>query len=374
MEREKADFLFCVGAFQSDDEYDERPKAPRKKRKSKSGDGDDDEFVGTEAKKARGLAAISENEKNRLVGEIARYLLFSESTKPLTTRQELSKAVLAPSGASGNLLTPLLPLASEQLQQIFGWELLTTPTFTAKGKFEEAGKTHMLMRMSPELQEFMAPVRQELPPEPNQAFLMIVLSLILMHNFAIDEDVMLANLAKFGLDNKPNELFGKQTSAELLKELAKYHYISIKKVNEGGNSTHQINIGARSLLEIGKVNILRFINSVCKTSIDPSALREFLTEQNDYLPNYAVGEEPIEQRNQPRRPAQTDLEVVEDEPAHENGNDEANGVANGHADAAPKRGAKAAGRKAKAAAAAAPEEIEVEEAPQNGRGRRNSRR
>lgn len=359
-------------SLQSDGEYDERPKVAKKKRKSKSGDGDEDEFVGTDAKKARGLAALSEAERDRLVGEIARFLLFSESTKSVTTRQDISNAVLKPSGTPGTLLGPLLPLASEKLSQIFGWELVTAPVFTEKGKFKEVGKMHMLMRMSPGLQEFMSPVRSELPPEPNQAFLMIVLSLILMHNFSIDEETMLLNLKKFGLEgNKQPQLFGDHTPADLLKELARNHYISIKKSHEGSNSVHMVNIGARSLLEIGKVNILRFINSVCNTSIDPSALREFMAEQNDYLPVGAVGEEPLQPQQAILNP--TDVEALEivapEEEVHPIGH--ANGNANG--DVAPARGAKVSGRKAKAAKAEpAPDTIEAEENP--GRSRRGARR
>jgi len=335
--------------------------------------------VGNDPKKARGLAAISEDERNRLVSEIVRYLLFSESTKTLTTRTEISKAVLSQQKV-GNLLGPLLPMATEKLKQVLGWDVVTVPSFTAKGKFDEPGKTHMMLRMSPELQDFMAPVRNELPAQPNQAFLMIVLSIILMHNFAIDEDVMLANLEKFGLEREAAcPLFGDLKPIDLLKDLAKYNYISIKKSNESGNATHQIHIGARSLLEIGKVNILRFINSVCKTSIDASALREFTTEQNDFLPQYATGEQPLEGdkrggQQQQGAAAQEELGVVEPPVA----NGVPNGVPNGHGnrnheEGGARRGAKAVGRRAKAAAAEQEEEdIEVPAAPQM--RRRPSRR
>jgi hypothetical protein len=333
---------------------------------------DADEFIGHEPTKARGLAALSAEEKERIVGEVVRYLVFSESAKSLTARQDISKAVLAPE-KKGSLLTPLLPLAAEKLKSIFGWELIQVPIFTPKGKFSEESKNHMILRRTPELESFMAPVIGELSPKPNMGFLMIVLSIIMMHNFSIEEELVLTNLEKFGLDkNVALAQFDGKTSLELIKELAKLGYLSIKREKEGVETTTNLNIGPRSLLEIGKVNILRFVNEICKTEIDQSALREFTAEQREYN---MIGAGVRMEANRLAEKAREGAAAVamaaqrleNDEDGEEDEPPAANGRANGRGGGG--RGAK----NTVAAAPAAPMEVDAE-ANGNGHGRPAPRR
>lgn len=251
-------------------------------------DGDDHEGG---SKKARGIDSLSPDERNRMVGEIVRYILLSEKTKTYAARADISKLVLAPHGAN-KMAGPLLPLAAEKLHRVFGWEMLAVPSFSAKGKFESAGTKDYTTRMTAQLEEFMAPIRDELPTPPDYTFLMIVLSIILMHNFAVEDKLIYKELNAYGIHSEhPHPAFGNMKPEDLIRDLTKQHYLSIKKVTENGYSSHFVNIGSRSLLEIGKANILRFINSICKSSTDPSALKEFMDEQASYLPHFAMGED-----------------------------------------------------------------------------------
>lgn len=347
----------------------------KKKRKSKTAAVDDDEFEGGGGKKSRGLTALSEEEKMRLVFEVARFLLFAEGDKTSITRTDINKAVLSEL-KMGHLLTPLLPLAEKELNRIFGWDVVVVPSFTPKGKFEELSKTTLQCRLSPELEAFMAPIHQDMPVLPNQIFVMIVCSIIMMQNFSIDEELLYTRLTKFGFQKDVKiQIFGNKSPFELVKDLAKAHYIAIYKDKESGSPVPLINIGSRSLLEIGKLNILKFVNSICKTSMDPSTLREFTNEQEQYLSQPAAGETAGEARNRPATQSSANGAPPANGVELPNGNGVANG--NGHANGngasmdleeeepVPRRG-----RRAKAAAAT--QEMDAE--PQASQGRRRSRR
>lgn len=216
--------------------------------------------------------------------------MLSETTKTYAARTDIAKIVLQPHGVSKQL-TSLLPLAEDKIKLVFGWELVPISGFTEKGKFAAKGTKDMTTRLTSQLEEFMAPIRDELPTPTNYPFLMIVLSLILMHNFSLEETPLYKELSAFGFQQEtPHPAFDNKTPSELLRDLAKQHYLSIKKTVEGGFPSTMINIGSRSLIEIGKTNILKFINAICKTSVDPSAFKEFLTEQEAFLPTPAQGE------------------------------------------------------------------------------------
>lgn len=281
---------------------------------------------------------MNPDEKERYIGEIVRYILLSETSKTYAVRADISKVVLQPHGVS-KMSAGLVPLATEKLRRVFGWETPSVPKFTEKGKLEHNEKTKLMTRLSPQLEEFMAPIRDELPTPPDLSFLMMVLSLILMHNFDIEQSRVWKELVAFGIhEDVPHSSFGGKKPSDMVKDLIKQHYLVSHRTVEGGVTVHNINIGSRSLLEIGKVNILRFINSICKTSVDPSALKEFTDEQSEYLPHFAFGED-LPTLTEP--PAATEaveepeVETIEEEeaPTPQRGGRAGARQANGHAEA-----------------------------------------
>lgn len=244
--------------------------------------------------------------------------MLSETTKTYAARADVAKIVLQPHGAS-KMAGPLLPLAADKLKRVFGWDLISIPSFTPKGKFDAAGTRDFTTRLTPQLEEFMAPIRDELPTPPDFSFLMIVLSLILMHNFEVEETQIYKELVPFGIQaDVPHKSFGGKKPSDMMKDLAKQHYLSLKKGTENGITTHQIHIGSRSLVEIGKVNILRFINSICKTSVDPSAFKEFTDEQASFLPQYARGDD-LTASAEPAAAAPPAETIEDDEPPTQRG-------------------------------------------------------
>jgi hypothetical protein len=307
--------------LKSDDEYAGKQKPPRKKKKTKAVEADyEDEFEGG-GRKVKGLAALSEEERNRIIGEIARFLVFAEGEKTWFSRADISKAVLSEQKL-GAALSALLPMAEKKVSDIFGWETVLVPSFTPKGKLEAAGKNDLILRLSPELEAFMAPVRHEMPANPDHIFLMVVLSIIMMHNFNIEEPLLFLQLAKFGFDKDVRiKTFHDKTPVDLIKDLAKAHYLTLAKDTDAGGEL-MVNIGPRSLLEIGKVNILKFVNAICKTSVDPSALREFTNESEAFIKEPASGEASAVERRAAAR--------AQNGRAEPNGHAEPNG--NGHAE------------------------------------------
>lgn len=254
--------------------------------------------------------------------------MLSESTKTFTSRADVSRIVLTPQNYT-RLAVPLLPLASAKLKRVFGWDMISVPTFTKKGKYESAGTKDFSLRLTSQLEDFMAPVRDEMPTSVSQGFLMVVLAIILMNNFAIEDTVLMTMLRKYNLGGEePLEQFENKRPIELIRELVKQHYLTMKREVEGDISSTFVTIGPRSLLEIGKSNILRFINEVCGTQPDTSALKALVEEEEEFLPSPALGA-----KDPTVRPAangeQQAAPVEEIEEAQPNGV-VANGAANGN--------------------------------------------
>lgn len=262
----------------------------------------------TPAKRSK-KANLSQDELDRVVAEIVRFLVVSESKKSITSRTDISKAVLQEKqlgSAVGTLLEP----ATKMLRDLFGWDLVTVPTFSSKGKKEGMSKTDMMVRRSPELERFMAPIQNELPAAPDMGFIMIVLSILMMHNFSIEENNLFLYLTKFGIEkNEKQAMFGDKPTVELIKDLVKHNYIAMTRSKEGGNTSVEVTIGTRSLLEIGKVNILRFVNGICATPLDMATLREFTAEQKDYMEHAASGRPDVEDKAPAKRKDQEAVEV-----------------------------------------------------------------
>lgn len=343
-----------------EDDYQEEPVKSKKKRKRSNDDDDsDEEVVMNEKKKANKWANQTEEQKGRIINEVVRFVVISESTKQITSRQDISKAVLQEKKL-GNAFTAMLPVVTSKLRESFGWDLVTLPSFTSKGKANGSSKTDMLVKRSPELERFMVPIQDELPAPPQLPFLMIVLSVLLMHNFTIEETALLNYLTKFGLEkNAKQSVFQNKTTLELLKDLAKHKYILLTQNKEVGGTVVEVTMGARSLLEFGKVNILRFINKICGTPLDSAAFRELTAEQAEYMIQAAYGPPDMEEKTTEKQNGAQQANGGEDPPTRGRRRKlpEPNAAPEEEAEApAPKRAKRGA-------AAAAPVEIADEEAP-----------
>jgi len=111
---------------------------------------------------------------------------------------------------------------------------------------------------------------------------MIILALIYINNREIDKDTLFDQLKRMGLfPNENHEAIGdweKLIENKFVKEL----YLEKKKTDahaRDGKVLYLYKIGSRSIIEIGKKNILYFIAKIYGDEVAPEELKELENEE-----------------------------------------------------------------------------------------------
>ena len=295
-----------------------------------------------EASEDEGLAAtVTEDERERLVKGIVRLMLFSADNGRPITRDDLNKRVMArllpaaKASASRALFRTVLEEARRRLKTVFGFDLVnlrdvplggatapqmaaatasnvgfasqessqslsltqqqhtqTAPAATAPAKRPAGSATTSSYVLVNELPRGIAVLHQ--PGEggddgaaARQGLLMVVLALVVMNGGAASEDALVAHLHSLDAE----DAFGlaqRKDLADLLARFVQQQYLARRHVRgtasaavEGGASTTEYLVGARTLAEFSRVDILRFVAHVLGQRLTPDIAEVALTAQQD---------------------------------------------------------------------------------------------
>ncbi|KAL3814974.1 hypothetical protein ACJIZ3_016242 [Penstemon smallii] len=184
---------------------------------------------------------ISEHEKDKLVGEVIRYILFKteQGSGCPVKREELTQLITGKNYKQRNLPAFVINEAKSKLSSIFGYEMreLQRSRATQSQQFADATKSYIIV--------------SQLPPDTYRKFVedknsshltgftFIVIGIIHLAGGKVTEENLWHHLKRLGLhendENHPNFGNAKQT----LETLVQQRYLQKEKVNgPEGNIVH----------------------------------------------------------------------------------------------------------------------------------------
>jgi len=244
---------------------------------SESEDGEEYQTQSTQKGRRRSNLAegdLDEDIKNNLVADVVRFILSKDSAKLPIKKTDISTKVVK----DYKKYTPyILEMAQQRLSDVFGMTLVEVDAKT-KG-------TYILTSpFSPfELDEFIN--TKSVSQETESIVLMSTLSLIEISNGRIDIEKALEALGKMGLEklehkdkNEKNEKYWEHL---VRTHFQKQLYIkSAKEIGQGKDTTF-ISIGFRTSVEIGRININKYIAKLFGDEMDDIRLKEIENEEAD---------------------------------------------------------------------------------------------
>jgi hypothetical protein len=111
--------------------------------------------------------------------------------------------------------------------------------------------------------------------KPKYALLMTIISLIMINDSPIEEEILWNQLKKLDIQRKVDHVvFG--NVEKVLDEFVKVLYLIKKTTTSQDGNSHTYTIGKRTFKEIKeKFEVLKFISGITGTSVDRSTLAEF---------------------------------------------------------------------------------------------------
>jgi len=243
---------------------------------SESEDGEEYQTQSTQKGRRRKASEddLDEEIKNNLVADVVRFILSKDSAKlPIKKTDISTKIVKDYKKYTANILES----AQERLSDVFGMTLVEVDAKT-KG-------TYILTSpFSPtELDEFIN--TKSVSQETEYIVLMSTLSLIEISNGRIDIDKALEALGKMGLEkleykdkNEKNERYWENLVRHLFQ---KQLYIKSTKESGQGRDLTFISAGFRTSIEIGRININKYIAKLFGDEMDDIRLKEIEHEEAD---------------------------------------------------------------------------------------------
>jgi hypothetical protein len=217
---------------------------------------------------------LQEDIRNNLVADVVRFILSKDSAKLPIKKAEISTKIVK----DYKKYTPnILELAQERLNDVFG---MTFVEVDAKTK----GTYILTSPFSPnELDEFVN--TKSTSQETESIVLMSTLSLIEISNGRIDIEKALEALGKMGLEkleykdkNEKNEKYWENLVRHHFQKIL--YLKSFKESGQGRDITF-ISAGFRTRVEIGRININKYIAKLFGDEMDDIRLKEIETEEAD---------------------------------------------------------------------------------------------
>jgi len=217
---------------------------------------------------------LQEDIRNNLVADVVRFILSKDSAKLPIKKAEISTKIVKD---YKKYTANILELAQARLTDVFGMTLVEVDAKT-KG-------TYILTSpFSPnELDEFIN--TKSVSQETESIVLMSTLSLIEISNGRIDIDKAIEALGKMGLEkleykdkNEKNEKYWENL---VRHQFQKTLYLRSFKESGQGRDITFISAGFRTSVEIGRININKYIAKLFGDEMDDIRLKEIENEEAD---------------------------------------------------------------------------------------------
>jgi len=218
---------------------------------------------------------LQEDIRNNLVADVVRFILSKDSAKLPIKKADISTKIVKD---YKKYTANILEMAQQRLSDVFGMALVEVDAKT-KG-------TYILTSpFSPtELDEFIS--TRSVSQETESIVLMSTLSLIEISNVGrIDIDKALEALGKMGLEKleykEKNEKNEKYWEHLVRTHFQKQLYIKSTKESGQGKDITFISAGFRTSVEIGRININKYIAKLFGDEMDDIRLKEIENEEAD---------------------------------------------------------------------------------------------
>jgi hypothetical protein len=240
---------------------------------------DGEEYQTQSTQKGRRRSKLAEDDlqediRNNLVADVVRFILSKDSAKLPIKKAEISTKIVKD---YKKYTANILELAQARLTDVFGMTLVEVDAKT-KG-------TYILTSpFSPnELDEFIN--TKSVSQETESIVLMSTLSLIEISNGRIDIDKAIEALGKMGLEkleykdkNEKNEKYWENL---VRHQFQKTLYLRSFKESGQGRDITFISAGFRTSVEIGRININKYIAKLFGDEMDDIRLKEIENEEAD---------------------------------------------------------------------------------------------
>jgi len=264
------------------DEYhsSQQEKASNKKRKRPSSqkvDEKSDAVDEPDTTQSSQRTGISDQEKDKLVGDLMRYILFLDRQKlPLRKDDIASKITKEYKGK--DLTNSILKAAQEKFKTIFGFELIEVPKITKPRGSDrraarnvtnksESSKIYVLKNI---MHDKALNIVNTEDKEPKMGLIMLILALIFVNNNSLPEDIMWHLLSTLGISKEEVHPHFGEVQNYIEHTLTKELYLVRQKMSNQNNTvpSYEYIAGPRALVEVEKPNILKFISMMYGEEID----------------------------------------------------------------------------------------------------------
>eukprot|EP01133_Synstelium_polycarpum_P002647 gene2647-3053_t len=218
---------------------------------------------------------VDSDEMDKLVDEFVRYIVFVDRKKHPITRADVVSKVLA-NYKDKKIITAVFERGKAKLRDVFGYDLVNVKKETLSGEVSnEKGKdgkplpstTYFLKNTLPlALLNKITDIHKITNRETetyynNKAFLVIILSAILLESGFIESDVLYEKLQRLDFEvERQHPVFGEweKTIDQFVKEM----YLSKKKDTKNDKPISVYRFGQRSLTETSRRSILEAISEI----------------------------------------------------------------------------------------------------------------
>lgn len=228
---------------------------------------------GTQAQKA--VDKMSEQEFNRKVADLVRYLLFAARKKIPIKKPDLLKNVMK---EHSRAFAKVMEEARKQLNDVFG--------FQVEELIDREGKLKGYVLMNGLLSQHEGLQIDSKEDATSNGLLMIVLCLIYMNEGHLTEASLWYTLRKFGVEkDRPHNVFG-DAQKLIDTDFTKQMFIERTKVTNPDGISYVYGMGLRTGKEIGDRKLLRFV-----ADMYGNELTDWKTQYADLPSNGAEGDD-----------------------------------------------------------------------------------
>jgi hypothetical protein len=261
----------------SDESEEESQETPRTQKRRRVSDSDDDgETQGTQGAQKK---QITHQEKQKLIGEMMRFMLFSESHKKPLRKDEVNKNVMK-NYKNRKLYDEIFAEAKHQLLNTFGYEVVE---LIPEGKKASNAQYAMINKLSgnPLLLEYV-----EMPDARELTLLTTILDMIYINDELLDQDVLYEQLRILGLTKgEQHPVFGDWD--KMITNWIRQGYITKKRNDTGreGQVTYDLSLGPRALHVVTRKNLLKHVAAVLNEDVDPIRAKELEDKESENQKN-----------------------------------------------------------------------------------------
>jgi len=277
------DFNELVNEDGEDEYQSSQEKASNKKRKrplpsSQKVDENSDVVDGPDTTQSSQRSGISDQEKEKLVGDLMRYILFLDRQK-LPLRKDDIASKITKDYKGKDLTNSILKTAQEKFKTIFGFDLIEVPKITKpRGSDRRAARNVTSKSENSKIYVLKNIIHDKAlnivnteDKEPKMGLVMLILALIFVNNNSLPEDIMWHLLSTLGIskEDKTHPHFG-DVQNYIEHTLTKELYLVRQKMSNQNNTvpSYEFIVGPRALVEVDKPNILKFISMMYGEEID----------------------------------------------------------------------------------------------------------